>query len=185
MKNLRHIIVCLDSGDTIVDEGTEVKDERGRVLSADTIPGGAEAVRELDRLGFDIVMIADGYVESFERVYRQLGLYDCFCARVYSEAVGVSKPDPRMFEEALLQTGLTRNDFSRMLMVGNNLRRDIRGGNGVGMLTAHMAWTPRYPKIPQCPEETPDYTLRSPTELVELVLRLDAKKTRKGAAESA
>lgn len=179
MKNLRHIVVCLDSGDTIVDEGTEVKDERGRVLRASAIPGAAQAVRELDALGFDLVMIADGYIESFERVYRQLGLYDCFSARVYSEAVGTCKPDIRMFEEALSQTGLTRAEYSRMLMVGNNLQRDIRGGNAAGMFTAHMAWTPRYPKVPNGIAETPDFTLASPSELVALVLRLDERKARK------
>jgi putative hydrolase of the HAD superfamily len=120
-------------------------------------------------------MIADGYRASFERVYRQNGMAELFAARIYSEDVGVAKPDARMFEAALEAVGLTRADFRRMIMVGNNLSRDIKGANRMGMISVHLAWTPRYPRVPQDPEEVPRHTIYEPAELVPLVLRLEAE----------
>lgn len=173
----RRLIVCLDSGDTIIDEGTEVKDKNDIVLKARCIPGAEEAVRELHRLGFMLIMIADGYRASFERVYHDNGMGPLFSARIYSEDVGAAKPDARMFEAALAAAGLTRADLRRMMMVGNNLARDIKGANRMGMISVHLAWTTRYPREPRDPEEIPRYTICEPAELVPLVLRLEAEMT--------
>lgn len=170
----RKLIVCLDSGDTIIDEGSEIKDENGIVLKARCIPGAEEAVRELHHLGFPLVMIADGYRASFERIYQQNGMADLFAARIYSEDIGTAKPDARMFEAALRAMDLTRADFGRMIMVGNNLSRDVKGANRMGMISVHLAWTPRYPRVPQDPEEVPRHTIHTPAELPDLVLRLEA-----------
>lgn len=175
-KPARRLIVCLDSGDTIIDEGTEIKDARGVVRSARCIPGAEETVRALHREGFALVMIADGYRESFERMYRQNGMEELFAARIYSEDVGVCKPDARMFEAAAEAMGLTRADFGRMIMVGNNLSRDVKGANRMGMISVHLAWTLRYPRIPQDPEEVPRHTIYGPAELLPLVLRLEAER---------
>ncbi|ECE3082626.1 HAD family hydrolase, partial [Salmonella enterica] len=35
----KKLIIFFDSGDTIVDESTEIRDEEGIVLTADLIPG--------------------------------------------------------------------------------------------------------------------------------------------------
>lgn len=171
----RRLIVCLDSGDTIIDEGTEIKDENDIVLEARCIPGAEEAVRELHRLGFPLVMIADGYRASFERVYRDNGMGKLFSARIYSEDVGVSKPDRRMFEAALQAMGLTPADFPRMIMVGNNLARDVKGANRMGMISVHIDWTPRYPRVPGEADEVARHTIHEPAALVPLVLRLEAE----------
>lgn len=37
----RRLVLFLDSGDTIIDEGTEIKDERGVVLKAWSMAGRA------------------------------------------------------------------------------------------------------------------------------------------------
>lgn len=174
-KSTRRLIVCLDSGDTIIDEGTEIKDENGIVLEARCIPGAEEAVRALRALGFPLVMIADGYRASFERVYHDNGMAELFSARIYSEDIGVAKPDACMFEAAIAAMGLTRADFGRMIMVGNNLARDVKGANRMGMISVHLAWTPRYPRVPRDAEEVPRFTISEPAELVPLVLRLEAE----------
>ena len=44
-KNL--LAICLDCGDTLADEGTEIKDENEVTLRAELIPGAAEMVRAL------------------------------------------------------------------------------------------------------------------------------------------
>ncbi|MNJ71330.1 hypothetical protein D3C77_678590 [compost metagenome] len=60
-------------------------------------------------------------------------------------------------------------------MVGNNLSRDIKGANEIGMTSVFMAWTPRYPHTPTDDSERPDYVIYEPLELLELVERLNAE----------
>ncbi|MCC6805279.1 MAG: HAD family hydrolase, partial [Anaerolineae bacterium] len=94
-------LVCLDSGDTLVDEATEVKD--GEVtLHAELIPGAADMVRQLQADGYRVALVADGPAATFENVLdRQYGLWDAFSAFAISGSVGALKPDARMFRAAL------------------------------------------------------------------------------------
>ena len=46
-KRIKEWIVFLDSGDTLVDETTQVFDERGVVLRAQLIPGARELLEVL------------------------------------------------------------------------------------------------------------------------------------------
>ena len=39
--------VLLDCGDTLVDEGTEIKDANGATLEADLIPGAADMAHKI------------------------------------------------------------------------------------------------------------------------------------------
>ncbi|MDO4355772.1 MAG: HAD family hydrolase [Clostridia bacterium] len=170
----RKLILFLDSGDTIIDEGTEIRDENQIVRSARTWPGADDVLRQLNALGFRLCMVADGYTESFEVVYRLLDLYDCFEQRVYSEDVGQHKPHPAMFECALEKMGLTRADCGRILMVGNNLERDVAGANAMGIHSVFIDQSPRYPKSSDDPQAQPEFVIHSMAELPELALRLDA-----------
>ena len=43
----RKKIIFMDSGDTIVDEATEKRNEEGLVIHADLIPGAGEMLRSL------------------------------------------------------------------------------------------------------------------------------------------
>ena len=56
------LAVCLDSGDTIVDEGTEIKDAYGVVQQAELIPGAAQMVRDLKAAGYRTGVVTDSYV---------------------------------------------------------------------------------------------------------------------------
>ena len=169
----RRLVLFLDSGDTIIDEGTEIKDERGVVLKACPWPGAPEALRQLREMGFRLCMVADGFIQSFETVHHQLGLYDLFEQRIYSEAVGREKPDAAMFEAALAQMGLDRADCPRILMVGNNLSRDIKGANAMGMHSAFIDQSPRYPRESRDPQAQPEFIIHSLDELIPLAQKLD------------
>ena len=57
MKN-RNLIIFTDSGDTIIDEGTQVFDERGIVTKADFIPGADKVLKTLQEEGY---RMARGY----------------------------------------------------------------------------------------------------------------------------
>ena len=101
------LIIFTDSGDTIIDEATQVYDERGIVLRAECIPGADRVLRQLHEEGYTIALVADGEWESFQNVYRRSGLDDCFDAWVVSEVVGQQKPAAIMFETAYEKLGLT------------------------------------------------------------------------------
>ncbi len=171
---MKKLIIFTDIGDTIVDEGTEIREvPEGVVMRADCIPGAKETMLKLYEEGYTIAMVADGLVESFHNTMTQNGLEHIFAAKVISEPLKTHKPDARMFQFAMDALGLTDADKPRILMIGNNLSRDVAGANRFGITSVHLAWSPRYPKTPGSAEETPDYRIESPTELYDLVTRLN------------
>ena len=165
--------VLLDSGDTIVDEATEVKDERGATLRASLIPGADEMIHALRDRGYRIGLVADGPTDTFRNVLTQHGLIDLFDVMAISEEVGVCKPDPRMFRAALDALGVPEADYGGVVMVGNHLGRDIRGANALGLVSVHLRWSPRRSKVPADPAEAPAYTIDTPMELLRLLDRLE------------
>lgn len=84
-------------------------------------------------------------MESFHNNITENGLDHIFSTWVISEAVGVEKPDQRMFETVLSNLGLTEADKPRIIIVGNNLSRDVLGANRFGITSVHLCWSPRYP----------------------------------------
>lgn len=171
----KRLIIFTDSGDTIIDEGTEVRDERGIVLEAEFIPGAGEVLKQLHDEGFTITLVADGEWESFQNVYRRNGLGYCFDEWIVSEVVGQQKPAAIMFETAYEKLHLTEADKSRIVMVGNNLKKDVAGANRQGLTSVWMDWSPRYFHTVEEPDWQPDYTVRTPEELLSLLHELDAK----------
>lgn len=171
----KNLILFTDSGDTIVDEGTQVYDERGIVRRAGLIPGAGEVLRELYEEGWRIALVADGEWESFQNVYRENGLGECFEQWIVSECVGKQKPAAVMFETAMEKMGLTDADKPRIVMIGNHLKKDIAGANRFGLTSIWMDWSPRYFHRVEEPDWQPDYTVKSPRELKELIERLEAE----------
>ncbi|WP_114853971.1 HAD family hydrolase [Brachybacterium sp. YJGR34] len=171
----RRLIALLDCGDTLIDEGTEIRDDDGVVISGDMIPGARQMLLDLDAAGFRLGLVADGLLSSFENLLTQHGVFDLFETVTCSEAVRHSKPSPRMFKAALGSLDLEAAETSRCVMVGNNLARDIKGANALGITSIHLAWTPRYPRVPADALEAPDRTIATPSELLPLLERLDAR----------
>ena len=132
MKEKKRLIIMTDIGDTIIDESTEIRNDQDVVIHADCIPGARETYLRLHAAGYPIAMVADGLDTSFKNMMRQHGLTGICDAWIVSELVGADKPDPAMFRAAMDALGLTDADKSRILMIGNNVKRDIRGGNRFG-----------------------------------------------------
>ena len=172
----RELIVLLDCGDTIIDEGTQIHHDSGVVLSGELVPGADRMVQDLVEAGFRIALVADGRYASFENLLTQHGLFDLFETLTCSEAIRHEKPSARMFKAALGSLDLATSDASRCVMVGNNLARDIAGANRMGIRSIHLAWTDRYPKDPAGPEEIPDHTISTPAELLPLLRGLEAEQ---------
>ena len=169
--------ICFDSGDTIIDEGTEVKKEGTEItLSAELIPGADKLLQELKRKGYPLALVADGPVETFRNALGQHGLYDLFDAYAISGEVGVNKPDSRMFRTALDQLQMAPEDYARVIMIGNYLARDIKGANQLGLISVWLDWAPRRPKTPADESEVPDYTIKTPGELLAVIDMIEKEK---------
>ena len=171
----KKLIIFTDSGDTIIDEATQVYDGRHIVQEAKFIPEADKVLRQLHEEGYTIALVADGEWDSFQNVYRRTGLDDCFDAWVVSEVVGQQKPAAIMFETAYEKLGLTEADKSRIVMIGNNLKKDVAGANRQGLISVWLDWSPRYFHTVEEPDWQPDYTVHTPLELLELIHRLEAE----------
>lgn len=169
------LAICFDFGDTLVDEATEVKGPSATTLYAELIPGAEALIREIKKRGYPIALIADGRPGTYLNVLSHYNLYSLFDAVAVSELVGVAKPDPQLFIAALNQLGISPQDYSRCVMVGNHLARDIRGANNLGMISVWIDWAPRRSKIPADQSEVPQYTIKKPLDLLDLLPVLEKK----------
>ena len=178
----KRLIIFTDSGDTIIDEGTEIRNEDGIVTHAELIPGAGETLKALYDAGYTIAMVADGEAQSFINVYEENGLGYCFHTRTISEIVGIQKPSSRMFQDAMEKNLLTEKDKKRVVMVGNNVRKDVAGANRFGITSILLDWSPRYDMVPSDEWERPDYTIHEPKELLALAERLEVMLSKDGNA---
>lgn len=171
----KKLVVLLDCGDTIIDEGTEIRDEHDIVITGEVLPGADAMVRDLVSAGYRIALVADGRFRSFENLLSGHGLFDLFETMICSEQIRTSKPDPRMFRAALGALDIPESEARCCVMIGNNLSRDISGANRLGITSIHMAWTDRYPKTPSTPDEIPDHTIDMPDQLLPLLATLNER----------
>ena len=74
-----------------------------------------------------------------------------------------------------MKPGLRDEDKSRIVMVGNNLKKDIAGANRFGLTSIWLDWSPRYFHRIEEPDWQPDYIVRSPGELKELLDVLESR----------
>ena len=84
---------------------------------------------------------------------------------IVSEAAGYKKPDPRIYRDALIQTGLSSPE--RILFVGDNPMTDIDGARRFGMKTA---WVRRGRQFPD-DLQPPDYVVDHVAELREVLCK--------------
>lgn len=85
-----------------------------------------EALQHQTRMG---IITNNSTAEQIEKL-RALNIAHFFEVIVISEDVGVTKPDPRIFEIALERFGAQAKDT---VMIGDNLINDIEGAMGAGI----------------------------------------------------
>ena len=164
--------VLFDLGDTLMVEESEEKDAEDTTLRAELFPGAADLVWSLKRAATLVGLVADTRPGTARNVLRQHGLEDAFDVQAISEAVGAEKPDPRMFRHALAGLGLRASETGHVAMVGNRLDRDVRGANGLGLISVWIRQTDRYPAHPAGDGDRPRHTVTSHAELRELLRAL-------------
>jgi FMN phosphatase YigB (HAD superfamily) len=165
--------ILFDLGDTIMIEETEIRCSEHYGISADLCPGMGDALRLLKARGYRLGIVADAHVKTVENILRQHNLHQLFEAFAISERVGVEKPDARMFLAALESLGIPPQDYGRVLMIGNNPPRDIRGANQAGLVSVWFHWNDRYPPDPQRADQ-PRWTVQDARTLLELVEKIDS-----------
>ncbi len=117
---------------------------------------------ELTRRSFVLGAISD-WENTLPDVLTELDLLPYFSALSISTCVGVTKPDLRLFEDALAQIGLPPN---ACLHVGDWYELDVTGARAAGMNALLFDWTGRRsdadcPRVTTWPELA-DYLLGLP-----------------------
>ena len=92
-------------------------------------PDALGLLQELRRSGFTVGAVSD-WEATLPALLAELGIMPLLDALAVSEIVGVTKPDPRLFEEALRQTN-TAPETS--LHVGDWYELDVAGARAAGM----------------------------------------------------
>ena len=99
---------------------------------ADVIPGAEEVLHELSEVA-TMIAVSNG-TESVERGRLKLSGFEKYFDDVFiSEAVGISKPNPKIFQLAMRKLGIEQID--KVLVVGDSLSADIQGGINAGLDT--------------------------------------------------
>jgi putative hydrolase of the HAD superfamily len=163
------LAICLDFGDTLIDQATEIKDDTLTTMQAELIPGADQALYGLKQRGYRLAIVSNGPVGSVPNVFEHYGLYGLFDVFAVSQGLGVEKPDPDIFKHALDHLGIVPEAYGRTVMVGNDLAADIAGANGLGMISVWLDWAPRHRKAPLSELEVPDYTVSEPLALLNLL----------------
>lgn len=101
-----------------------------------------ERLRRRFRLG-----IVSNFYGNLDSVLDGEGLLELFDTVSDSGAVGAEKPDPAIFLHAARSLGLKASDC---LMVGDSVRRDMRGAEGLGMPHALITADPAAACCPAC-----------------------------------
>jgi putative hydrolase of the HAD superfamily len=95
-----------------------------------------DTVKTLEALraaGKKLGVITNGPIEWQSRKLRTLGLTDYFDDVIISDAVGIAKPDPRIFSLALERLGVSA---AESMYVGDHPQIDIAGARAAGLRAA-------------------------------------------------
>jgi FMN phosphatase YigB (HAD superfamily) len=116
----------------------EALEEAGRLGSQSALPGAQQTLRMLREAGLRTALVCDaGFTPG--RIVRDFlsehGLLEHLEHCSFSNEVGVPKPDPRMFRDALDAIDVRP---AEAVHVGDLLRTDIWGARSVGMRTIRI-----------------------------------------------
>ena len=95
--------------------------------------GAVDTIRALDDAGLQLAIVSDIDTREAENMLDTFDVRDCFDHVTTSEAVGHTKPDARMFRDALDALDV---EPERALMVGDRHSHDVAGAAELGVGTA-------------------------------------------------
>jgi YjjG family noncanonical pyrimidine nucleotidase len=93
------------------------------------LPGALETIRELAAM-YPLALITNGIAAVQNKRFAASPVTPYFQSIVISEALGIAKPDPRIFAPALEKIGVEAAD---VLYVGDSVTSDMAGARNAGM----------------------------------------------------
>ncbi|MDP9802985.1 HAD family hydrolase [Acinetobacter calcoaceticus] len=91
-----------------------------------------ETIQNLYNKGYKLGLVSNGKSPFQENNFYALGINEFFSTIIVSEAIGIRKPDRRIFEYACKELGYIPNEC---IFVGDNPKADIEGAHKAGMKT--------------------------------------------------
>jgi len=132
LKSKRFELFC-NEFDLKLDAEAMGKSYLGYLASTDFMIPGALALLNRLSLKHKLVLVTNGIKEVQRRRISNTRIEAYFKAIVISDEIGVAKPHAGFFDYAFEQVGHPAKD--NVLMIGDSLSSDIRGGNDYGMAT--------------------------------------------------
>ncbi|MDF2721138.1 MAG: phosphoglycolate phosphatase [Paenibacillus sp.] len=102
--------------------------ERDRAI--DLYPGAIDTLLHLKQIGIKLALLTNGSTKAQRRKIDRFGLAPYFDCIFVEEEFGVGKPDARVYEQALRQLGVDREDA---WMVGDNFEWEIVAPQRIGI----------------------------------------------------
>lgn len=112
------------------------------------IPGSVTLLRFLRGEGVKVGCLSNGFKDVQFRKIRNCGLEPLFDIVVLSDDIGVNKPDVRLYDYAMEQSGCAEPEAH--LMIGDNAATDIEGALRAGWGAIQFMRTPYTPAHPDC-----------------------------------
>lgn len=97
---------------------------------------GADIVIPALAKEYRLFIASNGVTSTQENRLRMAGLFDCFEQIFTSQAIGYQKPDSKFFE--FIKNAIPDFDISQAIMIGDNLKNDIRGAKAFGLQTCML-----------------------------------------------
>lgn len=106
------------------------------LINASSFLAGAEALLAYLKQGYRLALLTNGFADVQHARIARLGVERLFDPIIISEEVGVAKPDPAIFDLALEK--MANPAKPTVLMIGDSLSSDIRGGLNAGIDTCWL-----------------------------------------------
>ena len=159
MRTLKHTLIkalIFDLGNTLMIEG----DPLGSVKLFPEVQQVLQALKERYKLALITNVPPTITSEYVHAGLIELGIHRYFEVVIVSSAVGINKPNERIFTLALQQLHVKPDEA---VMIGNTISTDIFGGNRVGLTTILIQRAVQYQPSEW---EQPDHTIHSLKELL-------------------
>ena len=127
-----------------------------------------EVLHLLRKRGLRSAIVTNGRTQTQRAKIEQMGIVELVDAVVISEAIGVKKPDAKMFQTALQAIGVTA---AEAIFVGDNPELDVQAPARVGMRTV---WLENERIWPENIAE-PDYRITSFSQFVAVLARANGQ----------
>ncbi len=144
--------LCANDSYWILDEYSAVHSRYVKLA-----PEALEGLQVIRKVAKHMGLITDADRPFTDRLLKSLGISKFFNSITTAEDVGVGKPNPRIFAEAL------KNGSSKLkIYIGDSEKRDVKGAKGVGMIVIKIG------KISQ----SADYTATNLLEAAKIIQNL-------------